>query len=178
MSRIGKNPLKIASGVDVKVNGQEVSVKGPKGTLTDIIPAVISAKIENGQISFAPINDNAPKASAMWGLAVRLVNNMLVGVTDGYTKTLEIAGVGMKAAVQGKNLKLNLGFSHDVDFAIPDGLEIKTPKPTEIVITGTNKQQVGQVAAVIRSLKKPEPYKGKGIKYSTETIRRKEGKKK
>lgn len=182
MSRVGGSPVKIESGVEVKLEqGNVIQIKGKKGTLTTELPEAIAVKVEKEEITFAPANSNDAndgKTKALWGLARALVNNMVVGVTEGYTKKLEIQGVGYKAAVQGKNVKLDLGFSHDVLYPIPEGIEIKTPKPTEIEISGTNKQLVGQVAAEIREYRKPEPYKGKGIRYAGEYVRRKEGKKK
>lgn len=181
MSRVGINPVKIVSGVDVKLDGLSIEVKGPKGTLTETLPEGIDVKIEESDIIFKPANDNKKeqrKLAALWGLCRALVANMIEGVTNGYTKKLEINGVGYKAQVQGKTLKLSLGYSHDIDFAIPEGIDIKAVKPTELEISGINKQQVGQVAAKIRSFRTPEPYKGKGVKYDNEYIVRKEGKKK
>lgn len=181
MSRVGQSPVKVESGVEVKLQGQEISVKGPKGTLSFRIHEAVKAKIENGEITFSPANENDSensKVRALWGTARNIVRNMIVGVTAEFTKNLEINGVGYKAAAQGNSLKLNLGFSHDVDLAIPAGLKVTTPKPTEIVITGIDKRLVGQFASEVRAWKKPEPYKGKGIKYANEYVRRKEGKKK
>lgn len=181
MSRLAKNPVAFAKGVEVKVNGNVISVKGAKGTLTEKLPEEIKVIVSEGKINFSPANENNKKdnrTKAQWGLAWALVRNMVEGVTTGYSKTLEIEGVGFKAQASGKSLKLNLGFSHDVDYAIPAGIEIKTPKPTEITISGIDKRLVGQVAAELRAMKKPEPYKGKGIRYSGEYIRRKVGKKK
>ena len=177
MSRIGKAPVEIVSGVDVKINGTEITVKGTKGSLTQIIPENVFFEIKDKQVLFTPANDSM-QAKAMWGLARSLVSNMVEGVSKGFSKTLEINGVGYRAQMKGKTLVLNLGYSHQIDFESPEGIEIKCTKPTEIVISGFDKQKVGQVAAVIRSYRKPEPYKGKGIKYSDEIIRRKEGKKK
>lgn len=179
MSKIGKSPVVIASGVEVKLNeGNVIEVKGAKGTLTQALPKQIKVNIEADQISFSPVNDNDKEASAFWGLARSLVNNMVEGVTNGFVKRLEIQGVGYKAQAQGKTIKLNLGYSHDIDFVIPEGIEVKTPKPTEIEVSGIDKQKVGQVAAEIRAFRKPEPYKGKGIRYEDEYVIRKEGKKK
>jgi large subunit ribosomal protein L6 len=181
MSRLAKNPITFVKGVEVKMNGNTISIKGAKGTLTQELPEEIKVVISEGKINFTPANENNKKdgkTKAKWGLAWALVRNMVEGVTNGYTKTLDIEGVGYKANAQGKSVKLNLGFSHDVDYAIPAGIEIKTPKPTEIIITGVDKRLVGQVAAEIRGMKKPEPYKGKGIRYTGEYVRRKEGKKK
>jgi large subunit ribosomal protein L6 len=183
MSRVGQKPVQIASGVEVKIEGRKVIVKGKKGTLSRQLPAEVSAKVENGAVTVTPIN-NAQRSRAMWGMSRALIATMVEGVTNGYAIKLNIEGVGYRAAATGKSLQLNLGFSHPVDFPVPEGIEIKTPKPTEIEISGADKQVVGQVAANIRAWKKPEPYKGKGIAYASvyggkgETIRRKEGKKK
>jgi large subunit ribosomal protein L6 len=177
MSRIGKKAVPVPTGVTVNVNGQTVSVKGPKGELKEILNEQVLVKMEEGGVKVDPINQSK-LARSSWGMSRTLVRNMVVGVTDGYTKSLEINGVGYRAAIAGRVLQLNLGYSHDVNYAIPEGIEIKTPKPTEIVISGINKQRVGQVAAEIREWRGPEPYKGKGIKYAGETIFRKEGKKK
>jgi large subunit ribosomal protein L6 len=177
MSRIGKKAVPVPTGVTVNVNGQTVSVKGPKGELKEILNEQVLVKMEEGGVKVDPINQSK-LARSSWGMSRTLVRNMVVGVTDGYTKSLEINGVGYRAAIAGRVLQLNLGYSHDVNYAIPEGIEIKTPKPTEIVVSGINKQRVGQVAAEIREWRGPEPYKGKGIKYAGETIFRKEGKKK
>ncbi len=177
MSRIGKVPVTIPAGVSAEVAGGVLSVKGPKGTLTLTMRDEISYEVEAGRILVRPANDSKT-ARAFWGMQRTLVSNLVTGVTDGYTKVLEITGVGYRANSQGKNLKLQLGYSHDVDFVIPDGIEIKTPDNTTIEISGIDKQKVGQVAAEIRRWRKPEPYKGKGIKYRGEYIFRKEGKKK
>lgn len=177
MSRIGKKAVPVPAGVTVNVSGQTVSVKGPKGELKEILNEQVLVKMEQGGVKVDPINESKLARSA-WGMSRTLVANMVKGVTDGYTKSLEINGVGYRAAVAGKSLQLNLGYSHDVNYPIPTGIEIKTPKPTEIVISGIDKQQVGQVAAEIREWRGPEPYKGKGIKYAGEHIFRKEGKKK
>jgi large subunit ribosomal protein L6 len=177
MSRIGKKAVLVPTGVTVNVNGSTVSVKGPKGELKEVLNDQVLVKMEQGGVKVDPINQTK-LARSSWGMSRTLVRNMMLGVTQGYSKSLEINGVGYRAAVQGKVLQLNLGYSHDVNYPIPAGIEIKTPKPTEIVISGINKQQVGQVAAEIRDWRGPEPYKGKGIKYAGETIFRKEGKKK
>jgi large subunit ribosomal protein L6 len=177
MSRIGKKAVSVPTGVTVNVNGSTVSVKGPKGELKEVLNDQVLVKMEQGGVKVDPINQTK-LARSSWGMSRTLVRNMMLGVTQGYSKSLEINGVGYRAAVQGKVLQLNLGYSHDVNYPIPAGIEIKTPKPTEIVISGINKQQVGQVAAEIRDWRGPEPYKGKGIKYAGETIFRKEGKKK
>ena len=177
MSRIGKKAVAIPSGVTASIDAGELSVKGPKGTLALSLADDISYEVKEGEISVQPANDTR-QARAFWGMQRTLVQNLVTGVTDGFTKVLEITGVGYRANAQGKTLKLQLGYSHDVDFAIPEGIEIKTPDNTTIEITGIDKQQVGQVAAEIRRWRKPEPYKGKGIKYRGEYIFRKEGKKK
>jgi large subunit ribosomal protein L6 len=177
MSRIGKVPVAIPSGVSAEIADGILAVKGPKGTLTLTMRDEISYTVEDGLILVKPAN--ATKAArAFWGMQRTLVQNLVTGVTDGYTKVLEITGVGYRANAQGRNLKLQLGYSHDVDFAIPEGIEVKTPDNTTVEISGIDKQKVGQVAAEIRRWRKPEPYKGKGIKYRGEYIFRKEGKKK
>lgn len=177
MSRIGKKPIPVPQGVTMTIEGQTVKVKGPKGELQCQLVDLVNVKQDGDEVTVSPIDDNQP-ARAAWGLSRTLVANMVVGVTDGFTKTLEINGVGYRAAVQGSGLQLNLGYSHDVVFQIPSDIQIVTPKPTEIVVSGIDKQRVGQVAAEIREWRKPEPYKGKGIKYADEYIFRKEGKKK
>ncbi len=177
MSRIGKKPVTIPSGVTASIADGVLSVKGPKGALTLTLRNEISYTVDGDTILVKPAN--ASKAArAFWGMHRTLVDNLVTGVTQGYTKVLEITGVGYRANSQGKNLKLQLGYSHDVDFAIPEGIEIKTPDNTTVEISGIDKQKVGQVAAEIRRWRKPEPYKGKGIKYRGEFIFRKEGKKK
>src|SRR6202790_1969700 len=177
MSRIGKRPVTIPSGVTATVEGQTVKMKGPKGQLQFIVHDDVEVKFENGAVKVAPrIETN--RAQAMYGTARAQVANLVEGVTKGFEKKLEITGVGYRAALQGKNLQLALGYSHDVVYAIPEGITIVVPKPTEITITGTDSQRVGQVAAEIRSYRPPEPYKGKGVKYADEFIFRKEGKKK
>ncbi|MGL4541481.1 MAG: 50S ribosomal protein L6 [Polymorphobacter sp.] len=177
MSRIGKKAIPVPAGVTATIEGGMISVKGPKGTLS--MPTVddISYTLEDGAISVMPANETK-RARAFWGMQRTMVSNLVVGVSDGFTKVLEITGVGYRANVQGSNLKLQLGYSHDVDFPIPEGIAIKTPDQTTVEITGADRQQVGQVAAEIRRWRKPEPYKGKGIKYRGEFIFRKEGKKK
>jgi len=177
MSRIGKKPVAIPSGVTATIDGGQLMVKGPKGTLNLAMRDEISYAIEEGQISVQPAN-GTKAARACWGMQRTLVQNLVTGVTEGFTKVLEITGVGYRANAQGKTLKLQLGYSHDVDYPVPAGIEIKTPDNTTVEITGIDKQQVGQVAAEIRRWRKPEPYKGKGIKYRGEYIFRKEGKKK
>ena len=177
MSRIGKRAVTVPSGVTANVQGQTVSVKGPKGTLSLVLDETLSAKMEGSALKIEK-RDESARAKSMWGTSRTLVNNLMTGVTKGFERKLEITGVGYRAAVQGKNLQLALGYSHDVVFAIPEGISIATPKPTEIVITGTDRKKVGQVAAEIREYRPPEPYKGKGVKYADEYIFRKEGKKK
>ena len=177
MSRIGKKSVAIPGGVTANIDNGTLSVKGPKGTLTMGLVDDIDYKVEEGAISVAPANSTR-RARDFWGMQRTLVSNLVEGVTEGYTKVLEITGVGYRAAAQGKNLKLQLGFSHDVDLAIPEGLEVKTPDQTTIEVSGIDKQAVGQFAAEIRRWRKPEPYKGKGIKYRGEYVFRKEGKKK
>lgn len=177
MSRIGKKPVAIPSGVTATIDGGQLSVKGPKGTLSIPLADQVNYAVEDGSISVQPANDSK-QARSFWGMQRTLVQNLITGVTEGFTKTLEITGVGYRANAQGKNLKLQLGYSHDVDFAVPEGITIATPDQTTINITGIDKQKVGQVAAEIRRWRKPEPYKGKGIKYRGEYIFRKEGKKK
>jgi large subunit ribosomal protein L6 len=177
MSRIGKKAIAVPQGVTATVTGQTVRMKGPKGELSFVLPEDIEGKLENGEISVDP-REKTQRARSMWGLSRSMVQNLATGVTTGFERKLEIEGVGYRASVQGKNLVLALGYSHDVTYAIPQGITITTPKPTEILITGSNKQQVGQVAAEIREWRPPEPYKGKGVRYAGEFIFRKEGKKK
>ena len=177
MSRIGKKPVAIPTGVSADIANGVLTVRGPKGNLTLTLVDEISYAVKEGMIEVKPANDTK-QGRAYWGLQRTLVANLVIGVTDGYTKTLQIVGVGYRANAQGRNLKLQLGYSHDVDFAVPDGIEIKTPDNTTIHVIGIDKQKVGQVAAEIRRWRKPEPYKGKGIKYQGEFIFRKEGKKK
>ncbi|ABD25708.1 LSU ribosomal protein L6P [Novosphingobium aromaticivorans DSM 12444] len=177
MSRIGKRPVTIPSGVTANIADGVLTVKGPKGTLTLTLRDEISYTVDGDTILVKPANDTKG-ARAFWGMQRTLVDNLVTGVTQGYTKVLEITGVGYRANAQGKNLKLQLGYSHDVDFPVPEGIEIKTPDNTTVEISGIDKQKVGQVAAEIRRWRKPEPYKGKGIKYRGEFIFRKEGKKK
>jgi len=177
MSRIGKKAVPIPSGVTANVDGQTVKVKGPKGALQLVLHDDVSAKLDKGSVKIDPRNETK-RARALWGTSRTLVLNLVTGVTKGFEQRLEITGVGYRAAVQGKNLQVALGYSHDVVFPIPDGITIATPKPTEIVISGIDKQKVGQVAAEIRGFRPPEPYKGKGVRYAGEYIFRKEGKKK
>lgn len=177
MSRIGKKPVPVPAGVTAGVEGQTVKVKGPKGALQLVLHGDVGVSVDKGQISVTPRQDTK-RARAMWGLSRTLVSNLVTGVTQGFERRLEITGVGYRAAVQGKNLQLALGYSHDVVYPIPEGIQIATPRPTEIVISGIDRQRVGQVAAEIRGYRPPEPYKGKGVKYAGEFIFRKEGKKK
>jgi large subunit ribosomal protein L6 len=177
MSRIGKKPVELPGGVTATVSGQTVSVKGPKGTREFTATDDVTIAIEDGAVSVKP-RGLSKRARQQWGMSRTQVANLVAGVTQGFKKEMEITGVGYRAAVQGKVLKLSLGYSHDVDFAIPEGVTITTPKPTEIVVEGIDQQVVGQVAANIREWRRPEPYKGKGIKYKGEFIFRKEGKKK
>ena len=177
MSRIGKKAVAVPSGVTANVEGQTVKVKGPKGAMQIVLPDEVTATMDKGGVKIEPRNETK-RARSMWGTSRTQVANLVAGVTKGFEEKLEITGVGYRAAVQGKQLNLQLGFSHDVNYPIPAGITIATPKPTEIVVTGTDKQQVGQVAAEIRAFRSPEPYKGKGVKYVGEYIFRKEGKKK
>jgi large subunit ribosomal protein L6 len=177
MSRIGKKPVQVPAGITATVDGQKITAKGPKGELFFVANDDISVKLENNAIVVLPVNDSK-EARSKWGMSRTMVENILTGVKDGYERKLEINGVGYRAALQGKNLQLALGFSHDVIYEPPQGITIAVPKPTEIVVSGINKQQVGQVAAEIREYRGPEPYKGKGVKYAGERIVRKEGKKK
>ena len=177
MSRIGKRPVAVPSGITANVAGQTVKVKGPKGTLEVVLHDDVSVALDGDRIKIDPRNETK-RARAQWGTSRTLIANLIAGVTKGFEQRLEINGVGYRAAVQGKNLQLALGYSHDVAYPIPEGITIATPKPVEIVISGIDRQKVGQVAAEIREFRPPEPYKGKGIKYSDERIFRKEGKKK
>jgi len=177
MSRIGKRPVPVPAGVTANIEGKVLTVKGAKGTLTLDLADEVTYDVGDGGITVTPANDTK-RARSFWGMQRTLVQNLITGVTEGYTKQLQITGVGYRANVQGKNLKLQLGYSHDVDFAIPEGITIATPDNTTVNISGIDKQKVGQVAAEIRRWRKPEPYKGKGIKYAGEFIFRKEGKKK
>jgi large subunit ribosomal protein L6 len=178
MSRIGKRPVVTPAGVTATIEGQTLTVKGPKGTLSmSLLDDLVKYEIAEGEIRVTPLMD-AQRNRAAWGMQRTNVQNLVTGVTDGFSKVLEITGVGYRAQAQGKNLKLQLGYSHDVNFAVPEGVEVKTPDNTTVEISGIDKQKVGQVAAEIRRWRKPEPYKGKGIKYRGEYIFRKEGKKK
>jgi len=177
MSRIGKKSVSVPKGVTANVSGQSVKVKGPKGELSFLASDDVEVTFADGEIAVAP-RDETKRARSAWGMSRTMVQNLMKGVTDGFERKLDITGVGYRAAVAGKNLQLNLGYSHDVLFPIPTGITIVCPKPTEIVITGADRQKVGQVAAEIREFRKPEPYKGKGVRYSDEHVHRKEGKKK
>ena len=177
MSRIGKNPVSIPSGVTLTQAGQVVTVKGPKGELSFTLPDAVTGKLEDGSFAVSPA-EGAEKAKAMWGMARTMVLNMVLGVTEGFKKDLELRGVGYRAAMKGNTLNLQLGYSHEINYDAPDGIKITVAKPTEISIAGIDKQSVGQVAAIIRQYRKPEPYKGKGVRYVGEYVRIKEGKKK
>ncbi len=177
MSRIGKKPVAVPQGVTASVNGQTVTAKGPKGELKFVVNDEVLVRMEGGAIAVEP-RDQTKSARSKWGMSRTQIVNIIEGVKSGFEKKLEISGVGYRAAMQGKNLQLALGFSHDVIYETPQGVTIAVPKPTEIVVTGIDKQQVGQVAAEIREFRGPEPYKGKGVKYAGEKIVRKEGKKK
>ena len=177
MSRIGNKAVVIPTGVTANVEGQTVKMKGPKGALQVVLHDDVTATMDKGGIKIEP-RFETKRARSQWGTSRTLVANLVAGVTKGFEERLEITGVGFRAAVQGKQLNLQLGFSHDINYPIPQGIAIATPKPTEIVVTGIDKQQVGQVAAELRGFRPPEPYKGKGVKYVGEYIFRKEGKKK
>jgi large subunit ribosomal protein L6 len=177
MSRVGKKPVPVPSGVTATIDGQMVKVKGAKGELSFLVPEEVMVALEDGAVSVNP-RDESKTARAKWGMSRAQVANLVEGVSKGFEKRLEINGVGYKAAAAGKVLKLSLGYSHDIDYAIPAGVTITTPRPTEVVVAGIDKQVVGQTAAEIREYRGPEPYKGKGVKYSDEFIFRKEGKKK
>jgi large subunit ribosomal protein L6 len=177
MSRIGKKAIPIPSGVTVTLDGQKVTVKGPKGELSWTVVDEIAVSQEEAGLTFTPQNESQ-RARSMWGLSRTLVANMVQGVTQGYEEKLELVGVGYRAAMKGRALSMQLGFSHDVDIPAPDGIAFATPRQTEVIITGIDKQLVGEVAARIRKIRPPEPYKGKGVRYAGEKVRRKEGKKK
>lgn len=177
MSRIGKLPVAVPDGVTLTQNGQDITVKGPKGEMSLTLIDDVTGEMTEDGFKIRPVGDSK-RARSMWGMHRTLVANLIEGVSKGFEKELEINGVGYRAQVQGNVLQLQLGFSHDVDYPIPDGIDIKTPKPTEVIISGMDKQRVGQVAAEIRGYRPPEPYKGKGVKYKDEYIFRKEGKKK
>lgn len=177
MSRIGKKPVPVPNGVTANIDGQKVTVKGPKGELSLTLIDDVTVKMGEYGIEVAP-RDDSKRARSMWGMSRSLVENIVDGVTKGFSKTLEITGVGYRAALKGKELQLQLGYSHDILYPIPEGIQVVCPKPTEITISGIDKARVGQVAAEIRRYRGPEPYKGKGVKYAGEFIFRKEGKKK
>ena len=177
MSRIGKKTIEVPSGVTVTLDGQAIRVKGPKGELSHTLPEEISIAQEGGQLTLTPTGDSQRHA-AMWGLSRTLTSNMVEGVTKGYEQVLELVGVGYRAALKGRDLSLQLGFSHDVDMVPPEGVAFAVPRPVEVRVSGIDKQLVGEIAARIRRVRPPEPYKGKGVRYQGETVRRKEGKKK
>jgi large subunit ribosomal protein L6 len=177
MSRIGKHPVQIPDGVKVDLQGQSLSVSGKLGELSRVLPAEVEVSRENGSIAVRPRSEEK-RARAMWGMSRTLVANMVDGVSKGFTRRLVISGVGYRAALDGKILNLQLGYSHDIKYAIPDDIEVKCETPTQIAISGADRQRVGQIAAEVRAFRKPEPYKGKGIRYDDEVILRKEGKKK
>jgi large subunit ribosomal protein L6 len=178
MSRIGKHPVPVPSGVTVAIDGQRVSAKGKLGELTANLPPEVSVLLEDGRVTVAPRDKEEKRARAMWGLSRSLVANLVKGVSEGFSRRLDIAGVGYRAATDGKVLNLQLGYSHEIKFAIPDDVKIVCDTPTAVSISGADKQRVGQIAAEIRGFRRPEPYKGKGVKYANERILRKEGKKK
>ncbi|MCP5382590.1 MAG: 50S ribosomal protein L6 [Kordiimonadaceae bacterium] len=177
MSRIGKKAVQIPAGVEANLNDGILTIKGPKGSLNMSFVSEVDVKLENGEVSVIPRGESK-RAHAMWGMQRTLISNLVEGVTTGFTKTLELNGVGYRAQMQGKNVNLQLGFSHDILYEVADGVEVSCPNQTTIIVSGIDKQKVGQVAAEIREFRKPEPYKGKGVKYSDEYIFRKEGKKK
>ena len=177
MSRIGKKAVPLPAGVEFNIDGQEITVKGPKGSLSVVLVSEVSVSKTEAGLLITP-SDDSKRARSMWGMSRTLVANIVTGVSEGYSKTLEIQGVGYRAALKGKTLSLNLGLSHEVNYEAPEGVELKVTKPTEIVVSGIDKQLVGQVAANIRKYRKPEPFKGKGIRYQGEFVFRKEGKKK
>ncbi len=175
MSRIGKMPITIPKGIDIKIDGNVITVKGSKATLTQVFPSEMTVKVDKNILTVERPND-LKRNKAFHGLTRSLINNMVIGVTTGFEKKLEINGVGYRAQMQGKKLVLSLGYSHPLEMELPDGISVEVPTPTSITVKGSDKQAVGQFAAVVRSLRKPEPYLGKGIKYAGEHIRRKEGK--
>jgi len=177
MSRIGKNPVEVPEGVDVAIVGQHVTAKGKLGELSTILTDDVDLKREDNLVWVKPRGDS-PRAQKMWGTARSVINNLVVGVSEGFSSNLEVNGVGYRAQVQGKELVMQLGFSHEVRHQIPEGITVKCPDQTHITIEGADKQKVGQTAAEVRAYRPPEPYKGKGIKYADEYVRRKEGKKK
>ena len=175
MSRIGKKPVQVPAGVTATVDGQKVTAKGPKGELFFVANDEVSVKLEDNSVVVQPVNQSKD-ARSKWGMSRTMIEGIFKGVKDGYERKLEINGVGYRASLQGKNLQLALGFSHDVVYQTPEGITIAVPKPTEIIVSGIDKQKVGQIAAVIRRLRRPDPYKGKGVRYEGEQIRRKVGK--
>jgi large subunit ribosomal protein L6 len=177
MSRLGKKPISAPNGVTITVKGQDVNVKGPKGTLNFRAHDDVEVAYGNGELSVKPRHET-PRARALWGTTRAVLANNVKGVSEGFEKSLEMTGVGYRAAMQGKNLQLSLGYSHEIVYQAPEGITLATPKPTEIKVSGIDPQAVGQAAAEIRSYRPPEPYKGKGVRYAGERIRRKEGKKK
>lgn len=177
MSRVGKKPVQLPNGIEADIVANHITIKGQKGQLNQVFPETVKLKKEDDKILISPLNETKSSKSA-WGMTRTIINNMVLGVTTGFIKNLEINGVGYRASIEANILTLQLGFSHDIKLAIPEDLEVKCVKPTEISISGISKQRVGQFASEIRRLRKPEPYKGKGIKYREEVIRRKEGKKK
>jgi len=177
MSRIGKKPITVPSGVTLTQSGQTISVKGPKGELSFVLPDAVVGEFKDNEMTITGV-EGVKNASAMWGMARTMVSNMIEGVTNGFTKALELRGVGYRAQSQGTGLTMQLGYSHDINYTPPAGITIEAPKPTSVIVSGINKQQVGQVAAEIRAFRKPEPYKGKGVRYVGEYVRQKEGKKK
>jgi large subunit ribosomal protein L6 len=177
MSRIGKKAVQIPAGVEAKLEDRKLTVKGPKGELDMTFVSEVDVKLESGEIMVTPRGDGK-RARSMWGMQRTMASNLVDGVTEGFSKTLELNGVGYRAQMQGRNVNLQLGFSHDILYEVAEGVEVQCPNQTTIIVSGINKQKVGQVAAEIREFRKPEPYKGKGVKYSDEYIFRKEGKKK
>lgn len=177
MSRIGKKTIPVPQGVTVSIDGQAVKAKGPKGELEFVVNELCTVAMEENEIAVKPVNNSKP-ARSMWGMSRTRIANLIDGVANEFSRSLELVGVGYRAQMKGNSLNLALGYSHEIDFPVPDGIKIATPKPTEIVVTGIDKQKVGQTAAVIRAFRPPEPYKGKGVKYIDEYIFRKEGKKK
>lgn len=177
MSRIGKKPVAVIAGVTLTQTGQSISVKGPKGELSFTLPDAVVGTLEGGEFTVTPV-EGVKNANAMWGMSRTMIENMILGVTKGFEKELELRGVGYRAQMKGTDLSMQLGFSHDVDYTPPAGVTIEAPKPTLVKVSGIDKQQVGQVAAEIRAFRKPEPYKGKGVRYVGEFVRSKEGKKK
>lgn len=177
MSRIGKKPIEVPAGVTLTQKGQSISVKGPKGELSFVLPDAVVGEFKDNELTITGV-EGVKNASAMWGMARTMVSNMIEGVTKGYSKALELRGVGYRAQSSGNGLTMQLGYSHDINYTPPAGITIEAPKPTSVIVSGINKQQVGQVAAEIRAFRKPEPYKGKGVRYVGEYVRQKEGKKK